>query len=363
VTASDPSLAHLERMTDDTGIFEHAIGPVPRRANGWCTDDNGRALAAVCRAQDDPAVPSLATRYLAFLEHAHQQDGRFHLRLAYDRRWREDPSSDDANGRALFGLAVAAARGPEPLRWVAADLFTRASAQRSDHPRATAHAAVAAAEFLAADPASREARALLGDAARTLAPFLAPFLAPDRVERAGWLWPSPRLTYANALIPEALVAIGAALGDPEILARGLRLLSWLADEETVAGSFSFAPTGGRGPGEARPAYDQQPIEAASFADAFARAFDVTGDPSWLAGLARAVAWIHGDNDSGAPLLDSATGGGFDGLTPGGVNRNEGAESTIAVITTLQHAHRLLPVARRPALDEEAHRAALRAVSN
>ena len=350
---SAPSLAHLERMTDDTGIFEHAIGPVPRRANGWCTDDNGRALAVVCRTQDDPAVPRLATRYLAFLEHAHEQDGRFHLRLAFDRRWREDPSSDDANGRALFGLAVAAARGPEPLRWMAADLFTRAAAQRSAHPRATAHAAVAAAEFLAAYPDSRAARDLLVDAARTLAPFLGPSQAAG-LERAGWLWPSPRLTYANALIPEALVAIGAALGEADILARGLRLLSWLADEETVAGRFSFVPTGGRGPGDARPAFDQQPIEASSFAEAFARAFDVTGDPAWLAGLARAAAWIHGDNDGGAPLLDAATGGGFDGLTPDGVNRNEGAESTIAVITTLQQAHRLLPASQR---------AALRAVNN
>jgi hypothetical protein len=358
-----PSLAHLERMTDDTGIFEHAIGPVPRRANGWCTDDNGRALAIVCRAHDDPAVEGLATRYLAFLEHAYQADGRFHLRLAYDRRWREDPSSDDADARALFGLAVAAAHGPEPLRWVAADLFTRASAQRSTHPRATAHAAVAAAEFLAADPQSREAEALLRDAARSLAPFVAPSPAAGPVGRAGWLWPSPRLTYANALIPEALVAIGAALGDADVLAAGLRLLSWLTDEETVAGRFSFTPTGGRGPGEARPAFDQQPIEAASFADAFARAFDVTGDGSWLEGLARAAAWIHGDNDTGAPLLDAATGGGFDGLTSGGVNRNEGAESTIAVISTLQQAHRLLPVVRHDALDEGSHRASLRAVNN
>ena len=201
-------------------------------------------------------------------------------------------------------------------------LFTRAAAPRSAHPRATAHAAVAAAEFLAAYPDSRAARDLLVDAARTLAPFLAPRRPPASSAPAG-SGPHRRLTYANALIPEALVAIGAALGEADILARGLRLLSWLVDEETVAGRFSFAPTGGRGPGDARPAFDQQPIEASSFAEAFARAFDVTGDPAWLAGLARAAAWFHGDNDSGAPLVDAVTGGGFDGLDAGGRESQRG----------------------------------------
>ncbi len=332
-----PSLAHLARMTDDTGLFEHALGPVPRRAEGWCTDDNGRALAVVSGATEDPVAERLAERYLAFILHAHEGGGRFHLRMAFDRRWTEDPSSDDANGRALYGLAVAAVRGPVALRSVAAELFAEAAAFRSDHARATSYAVVAAAEVLAAEPGHDIARAVLRDAAISL---------PRPLARGDWLWPAPRVTYANALIPEALIAVGAGLGEDAVLADGLRLLSWLTDEETTEGRFSFAPTGGRMSGDPRPAFDQQPIEAASFADAFARAFGVTGDETWLDGIERAAAWICGANDSGAWLYDPATGGGFDGLTPDGVNRNQGAESTLAVISTLQQAERLLTPARR-----------------
>jgi hypothetical protein len=335
-----PSFVHLVRMTDDTGLFEHALGPIPRRADGWCTDDNGRALAVVSRSAEDPLTERLAERYLAFLLHAHTAGGRFHLRMAFDRRWTDDPSSDDANGRALFGLAVASVRGPNALQGVAAELFELAAAFRSDHSRATAHAAVAAAEVLAAEPGHDTARAVLRDAARSL---------PRPLADDEWMWPEPRLAYANPLIPEALIAIGAGLGDEASLADGLRLLRWLCDEETLDGRFSFVPTGGRGPGDPRPAFDQQPIEAASVADACARAFDVTGDEEWLVGLERAAAWICGANDAGMSLLDPATGAGFDGLTPGGVNLNQGAESTLAVISTLQQAERLLTLAHRRSL--------------
>ena len=335
-----PRLAHLARLTDDTGLFEHAIGAVPRRTDGWCTDDNGRGLAVVSRSEEQDAE-RLAGVYLAFLSHAHEGGGRFRLRLAYDRRWTADPASDDANGRALFGLAVAWARGPASLRWTAGKLFGEAAGFRSEHPRAMAHAAVAAAELVAADPDHPEAWAILTDAARTL---------PRPSADGGWPWPAPRLTYANALLPEALVATGAALGDGALLADGLHLLSWLLDEEASGDRFSFVPTGGRGPGDPRPGFDQQPIEAASVAEACARAYEVTGDPVWLSWLERATSWICGANDAGAALVDPTTGGGYDGLIPGGVNRNQGAESTLAVLTVLQIAHRLLPSERLAAFE-------------
>jgi hypothetical protein len=350
VTPLSPSLAHLARMTDDTGLYEHALGAVPRRADGWCTDDNGRALAVACRS-DDPAAPALIPVYLAFLADAHRGGGRFQLRLGFDRRWTAHAPSDDANGRALFGLAVAAARGPEALRPTARRLFDEAAAFRSAHPRATAHAAVAAAELVAADPGRDAAWTLLRDAAATL-----PRPSSDD---AAWLWPEVRLSYANALIPEALIATGAALGDANLLGDGLRLLAWLVEEERLGDHFSFAPTGGRGREEGRPAFDQQPIEAASMADACARAFDATGDDAWLAPLAKAVDWFGGANDSGVPMIDPLTRGGFDGLEADGVNRNEGAESTLAAIAALQQAQRLLTGRSAP----DPQRAAFRASSS
>lgn len=351
MTSFSPSLAHLARMTDDTGMYEHALGAVPRRADGWCTDDNGRALAVACRS-DDPAASDLIPVYLAFLVHAHEGAGRFHLRMGFDRHWTADPDSDDANGRALFGLAVAAARGPEPLRWSAGRLFDEAAVFRSEHPRALAHAAVAAAELVAIDPEHPAAWDLLADASRSL---------PRPVNDPAWLWPYRSLTYANALIPEALLAVGAALGDDVLVSDGLRLLAWLVDEETRKDHFSFVPTGGRGPGEPRrPAFDQQPIEASSMADACARAFDVTAEARWLEPLALAADWFRGANDSGVLLVDPVTGGGFDGLERGGVNLNQGAESTLAAISTMQQAQRLLPRARLAGLRPAGQRAAANA---
>ena len=332
MTFPAPSLDHVARLTDDVGIAEHALGSVPRRAHGYCTDDNGRALAAVTRDSHDPRATMLAQTYLAFLVHAHQGDGVFHLRLSYDRRWTQDAVSDDANGRAIFGLGVAIARGPQSLRWTARELFGSASRFRSQYPRATAHAAIGAAEVLSADPQDSAARALLADAALSL---------PRPGADSGWPWPESRLTYANALIPEALIATGAALGSDALLGDGLRLLDWLVEEETREGRFSFAPTGGRGPSDPRPAFDQQPIEAASFVEACVRAFDVTQDHAWLGPIERGVAWFFGDNDARTPLIDPLTSGCADGLEPSGVNRNQGAESTLMSVIALQHAQRLM----------------------
>ena len=161
-------------------------------------------------------------------------------------------------------------------------------------------------------------------------------------ERASpeWPWPEERLTYDNARIPEAMLAAGAALSRPRLAKDGLSLLRWLVGVETRGDHFSFVPVGGWVQPEPRPAFDQQPIEAAGVADACARAWELTGDPSWKEVVVRAAAWILGDNDVGVPLYDPDTEGCCDGLEPTGVNRNQGAESTLAMITTFQQVRRL-----------------------
>ena len=200
-----------------------------------------------------------------------------------------------------------------------------------------AFAAIGAAELLAAEPRHRGARSLLADAADAMA-------LPQANPR--WPWPEARLRYANALLPEAMIAAGGVLQRPSLLRRGLTLLSWLLDYETSPdGHLSVTPVGGAGPGDARPAFDQQPIEVAALADACARAASVDGDRRWLDGIAAAQAWFLGANDGQHVMWDKETGGGFDGLTPSGANLNEGAESTLALLATLQHARRLVTVAR------------------
>jgi len=338
VTALEPSLRHLVRLLDDTGLFEHALGALPRRSHGYCTDDAGRALAVAVRAGDDADALRLAERCLAFLVHAHEGDGRFRLRMGFNRRWTDDPSSDDANGRAIFGIGVAAAAAPwAHVRREARRLFREAAAFRSMYPGATAPAVIGAAELLRTEPGQAEAMSMIDDALRGLP-------RPSRDE--GWPWPEDRLGYANAVLPEALIAGGDAVGDRATVDDGLRLLGWLVQAERLGDHFSFTPVDGRGPGDPRPGFDQQPIEAGALADACARAFDVTADAIWIEPVLLAAGWFQGRNDVGVPMFDPDTGGGFDGLHADGVNENQGAESTIELITTLQQARRVGAVIAR-----------------
>ena len=334
MSAGGPSFAHLVRLSDDTGLHEHACGPLPRREHGYCLDDVARGLIVLCR---EPALPAhlvvLVERYLAFTAHAQSTDGRFHNRLGSDRRWRDEPGLGDWWGRALWGLGTAAARCPLP--WIRAAALARFEASAHHRPpsvRSMAFAALGAAEVLREVPDHALATKLLGDVATYVGE---PRHAPD------WPWPEARLFYANAVLPEALIAAGDLLGNLKVRDDGLRLLDWLLTVESRNGHLSPTPTGGWGAGEPRPAFDQQPIEVAALADACARAYLVTADHVWLTGVRRAVAWFEGDNDLRVPLLDGETHGGRDGLGPGGPNLNQGAESTLALISTLQHRRTLL----------------------
>lgn len=334
----EPSFDHLLRMSDDTGLFEHARGAVPRREHGYCVDDVARGLVVVCRHPAPPAaVAALGERYLAFLTHAQAGNGASRNRLSYGRAWEDEPGMGDWWGRSLLGSGTAAARAPSArLRADALTHFEAGAQCRSSAPRAMAFAALGAAEVLSVHPGHPGAVDLLAVAAARL----------GKPRAAGvWPWPEPRLTYANAVWPEALIAAGAVLGDDRLAGQGLRLLEWLLATETTAGHLSLTPAGGWGPGEGRPGFDQQPTEAAALADACARAFDLTGDPQFSAGVGRAVAWFLGANDSHQSMIDPATGGGYDGLERDGRNDNQGAESTLAMISTLQHGVRLIEAGR------------------
>ncbi|MEV0129172.1 glycosyltransferase [Dactylosporangium sp. NPDC050688] len=326
------SFDHLLRLSDDVGLLEHADHAEPRHRHGYCVDDVARGLVVICR-EPDPSERLLrqAEIYLAFIVRAQSSHGTFHNRLGYDRRWLDEPSTGDWWGRAMWGAGTAAARSPRrAVRETAMACFELATRCRSRWSRSMAYAALGAAEILSVRPDHTGARWLLNDAAATIGPIRAD---------PGWPWPEPGLTYANALLADAVIAAGQHLGRPAVLADGLHMLDWLLDQETFDGHLSCTPVGGRRPGERPPAFDQQPIEAAAIAEACARALDVTGDARWKAGLVCAVDWFLGDNDGGVSLRDPDTGGGYDGLTAGGYNANQGAESTLALLATLQHAHR------------------------
>jgi hypothetical protein len=323
-----PDLRHPVRMTDDTGLFEHARGTVPRPAHGYCSDDAGRALA-VTRRWEDPTADRLSEIYLAFLSHLHLGSGRFALRMGHDRWFIDRDISDDACGRAIFGLGVAAAStAPRHVTEGARELFSMTTSFRSRWSHVMAYAALGAAAALADDPDQPHAAELLRAAATMI-----------QQATGHRHWPETRLRYANALLPECLLAAGAILNDTRFERTGLRLLEWLVAEETAPeGHFSFTPTHGWSIGEPRPAFDQQPIEAGAMADAAARAFTVTGQPGWADVTIRSAEWFIGRNDLGVAMFDDRTGGCFDGLQVDGPNVNQGAESTLAFLTALRRAH-------------------------
>jgi hypothetical protein len=334
--APRPVFAHLLRMTDHRATFEHACMTAPRREHGYCTDDMARVLVVATRESDAPGpVNGLAGKAVQFLNDAQSYDGSCRNRMDRAGNWTDQPTTGDHWGHCIWGLGTAAAHsGVSLVRRLAVIQFERAAKARSPWPRAMAHAAVGAAELLTFEPGNPAALRLLTDYAATVA-------LP--VGASEWPWPEPRLTYANAILPEAMIAAGVALEDTHLKQRGLDLLEWLLAYETADGHLSPTPVGGRGPQDDKPAFDQQPIEVATLADACARAAAADPRALWPDGIRSAAAWFEGANDSGLKMWDPETGGGYDGLQADCVNLNQGAESTVSVISTLQHAQRFLPV--------------------
>lgn len=291
-----------------------------------------RALVVVVREPEpSPELVGVGDLALDVLERAVAEDGRAHNRMSGTGRWTDVPTMGDWWGRAVLGLGTAAVEAARPFdRSRAMYAFLRAAQQRPVDVRTAAFAAIGSARVLAIRPDADRARALLTASLQII----------PRTAVPGWGWVEPRLRYANGTLAEALIVGGAVLGNDELLAQGLAALDALiAIESSDSGWLSLTGHGGRAPGERGPAWDQQPIESAAIADACAAAFAATGDRRHLDGIRSAWAWFEGSNDGGIVMHDPATGAGFDGLTARGRNENRGAESTIAALSTAQHARR------------------------
>jgi len=354
-------LDYLQRMTDDTGLLQHARYTVPDRTHGYCVDDNARALIVVATLQDlqplDSALSDLAAIYLGFLGYAfNEQSGRFRNFMSYDRHWLEDTGSEDSHGRALWGLGVAVGLGRDKGQVIyAADLFHRAldCSEYFTHPRAMAFAIIGIHAYLcrySGDSRARRMRKLLSD--RLMQQF-------RDVATEDWPWCEDTLTYDNARLPQALLLSGQWLPDREMLEAGLCALDWLKQIQTDEKGHHFAAIGNHGwysRGGARARYDQQPIEAAAMVDACIEAFNCTRDEEWVAYAYRCLNWYQGENGLGVALCDYATGGCRDGLEAQGANENQGAESSLcwlmALLTVYNHRgwNRVIPGEDPPPLD-------------
>lgn len=328
----EPRFDHLLSLSDAIGTFEHAEHAEARRVHGYCTDDMARVLMIVAREPNpSPSVRALGRTAMRFLVGAQGVVGHARNRRDADGRWRDRAGVDDCWGRSVAAFGTTARCGhDEWMRQMGLSSFGHAAQQRSGHLRSMAFAGIGGAEILQVDPGHYGARELLHSVVEVIG---------EPTQDLAWPWCEDRLSYANATVAEALLAAGDALDRPDVVEHGCALLGWLLERETVDGHLSPTPVGGAAVGDVAPGFDQQPIEAAAMADACARAQSVTGDPAWGRGVDLAIGWFLGENDVGAVMWDVETGGGYDGLHATGPNLNQGAESTIALISTLQHARR------------------------
>ena len=324
---------HLLRMTDSTGIFQHAVFGVPWFDHGYCTDDNARALLlAVLLEELDELPPEFRhsrAAYAAFLQHAFvRETGRFRNFMGFDRRWLEEHGSEDSHGRALWALgAVVGRTRSETLRAWAAPLFEEALpvAESFSSPRAWAFAILGLHEYL---------RAMEGDllAARVREELAIRLLQLwQRVATPDWPWFEEIVSYDNARLSHALILSGRWTSNHEMQQAGLQSLRWLMENQRGEGGC-FRPIGSNGfwrKGGTPAEYDQQPVEAAAAVSACIEAFNTTSDPWWRAEAQRAFDWFLGSNDLNEFLYDAATGGCRDGLHANRANQNQGAESTLS----------------------------------
>lgn len=323
-------LDHIVRMSDGTGIFQHATFNVPNFHEGYCTDDNARAFI-LCNLLEEPApLEPLATNYLAFLAAAlNPESGRFRNFMSHTRQWLEDAGSEDSHGRALWALGVGAGRSRNAgHRRLSAQLFERALPVVTSFtsPRPWAFALLGLHEFLRHFPAHPEAVAACDGLTRKLVKLWQCCATED------WPWFESYATYDNARLCQALILGGHGMcvhGDA--LAIGLKSLRWLVSIQTTRDGH-FRPIGSNGfhtKHGVRADFDQQPVESQAMVAACLEAFRVTQDRFWADEARRAFEWFLGRNDLGLPLYDPTTGGCSDGLHHDRVSANQGAESSLA----------------------------------
>ncbi len=359
----DFKLDHIERMTDTIGIWQHARHTLPVYEEGYCTDDNARALLAVTLLGQVSRAPAerldrLATSYLAFLNYAFDADkGRFRNFMGFDRSWNEAVGSTDSHGRALWALGTCMERMENPeLDAVAAQLFMQAlpAARDFEFPRSWAFTLFGTTAYLHHFPGDLYVEHLQKELLHRLMHMM------EENRRDDWPWCEDILTYDNASLPKALLLGGEASGNEAAVSLGLESLKWLMAVQTGV-SRCFSPIGSNGwfpRGQKRQWFDQQPIEAQSSVSACLEAYRLTGDEEWYREAQRAFDWFLGRNDLGIAVYDSTAGGCRDALHMDRVNQNQGAESTLAftmALAEMRLAHHEERPARMPTGEDESWR--------
>jgi hypothetical protein len=331
-------------MSDSTGIFQHANYTIPNFEEGYCTDDNARALLLTLMLQkskyNSPRINELSATYMAFLNYAYDKEkNRFRNFMLFDRTWIDEIGTEDSTGQALWALGYCVGHTSlGGFQMLAAELFekTLPTVTEFTAPRAWAFALLGINEYLLrfnGDRYANQIRELL--TSKLLQRY-------KDAATEGWDWFEDIVSYANAKLCHALIVSGRNMVNKEILDLGIKTLKWLISLQT-SDSGLFRPVGSNGfyrKGEDRALFDQQPIEAQATISASIEAYYATGDHFWITEAKRAFEWFLGRNDLGLAMYDSLTGGCRDGLHIDRTSQNEGAESTLSFLLSLVEMQKL-----------------------
>jgi hypothetical protein len=330
----EPALDHLVRLTDDTGLLQHARYTIPNRAHGYCTDDNARGAIAMVRhyaRSGDPQTLKLLDVYLSFLMYAQDSDGSIRNFMDFNRNWWEEEPAHDGFGRSLWAWGAVLAASPSPAYASAAkDCFDRSVEHVPRQSlRGLAYCIFGLCDYLRRFPDAGKIKRHIERAADTL---VAQY---QETRSADWDWFEDILTYDNPVLSHALFAAGTALGNDRYVEMAARTASFLLETTFHGGHFSFVGCAGwYERGKTRAAFDQQPLEAAAMVMMLRAAYDATKNARFLHLQRTAFDWFLGANDLRVPLYDFHTKGCSDGLMPDGVNGNQGAESMVSFLLSL-----------------------------
>jgi len=334
IEVPEPSLGHLKRLTDDTGLFQHAKFTIPNRVHGYTTDDNARAVIAMAKyytQYPEPEALRLLDIYLSFILHSQNSDGSIRNFMNFDRTWVENEPVSDAFGRALWALGTVIANPPTPVYLsVIKDCFD-GSVQlvQKQYPRGMAYSILGMSDYLKQFPGASDIKRQLEIAADGLVNQYKESNYPD------WQWFEDVLNYDNAVLPHSLFVAGLTLESKKYLDIAEKTCEFLLENTFNGEHFSFI--GNKDwyeRGRTRAAFDQQPIEAAGTVMMLRAAYDATENDYFLTLQRKAFDWFLGENDLHMPLYDFRTKGCCDALTPGGVNVNQGAESMLSFLLGL-----------------------------
>ncbi|MFH0795904.1 MAG: glycosyltransferase family 4 protein [Candidatus Omnitrophota bacterium] len=334
----------LYTLTDDTGLFQHAFLTIPDRTHGYTTDDNARGVVTLeCNwslFKNEQVIPFLQC-YLSFIRYAFDDEKRrFRNFMTYNRQFSEEIGSEDSHGRALWAIGAIIRRPPSrSILNVATGLFRVAFSFTASFssPRAWAYCVIASCYYLERFGGDLEVKNIQRKLVELLTQLCQRNISDD------WPWLEDTVTYDNARIPQALIMVGKRFGDADLLQLGLRLIEWLVSVQTAPSGRHLSLVGNNGwlaRGGTKAQFDQQPLEVTGLVDACAEAFLATGDETWLNKARFSFQWFLGNNDLNEVLYDSETGGCRDGLMANGVNQNEGAESCLAFLLSLQRLYQL-----------------------